>query len=399
MINNKTIVDEIIERYPPELIIFIGAGASVGFGKPLMQDFFRRYFNEFTKDALKKRIEGKKNIQGDDLLSLCILNFIEEKGLDKTQELRVDLEDLLSYLVDVRDEIKHFVNTKEGLSNALNLALSARFGLENLKSIIEDNTSLINIWKDFTSNINDAIDYLIIRLYEVYDINIEEHSLINEISNRYRIFFNYIIDNFMQENGNIVVFTTNYDPCLDIFFEKEGSNYYRVCLLGLDKRVRIETWSLNNYVIPTNTPVFALFNLHGSVLWTEIDHARATRRNLDEPLDVSKIKIEKIGLAPPVLYKEELEIFRDLYNVYEKMCRNSTTRYFISIGYSFRDKRIVNMTVDGLGYNESKIINISPNANESFLRGKFQTRYIPINCGFEDNSTIIKSFKDILKNK
>ena len=350
MSNSETIIGQISERFPPEIVIFIGAGASVEFGMPLMSGFFGKYFNDYNPEHLKS-LASSANLTDDNLLALFILDYAEKYNAIKKGEFEVDLENLLNYIIECQNSIKKKDNIKNSnLLNILNLAVLSRYGLGT-----DIKTELLDIWNDFKLKVDSLINTLLMRLYTVYNINFENVNLCNTIVGRYEMFFRHLLERETIK-GNIYIFTTNYDPCLDLFFKMGDSNYNRTFVDGIHKVSGSRFWDLSNYIPNTQSTIIALFNLHGSILWTK-SNGRIYKRKLDESNMMDSV--DKISLIPPYIKKPDKPPFKEMYDFYNLICSNEQLRYYISIGYSFRDEEIRKNTADGLNKNKSKILHIN----------------------------------------
>jgi hypothetical protein len=360
--NNRPISPEIknfVARYPADVIVFVGAGASVGFDMPLMNAFFSKYFPNFGAETFKG-LSLNRPIKGDDILLHCISKMEETQISDaintRQSQLSVDLEKLLEFMEEVKNNLIRPSDPK--VLTALNLAITAKHASLNPEGnpvgfYSED------LWRDFVYEIESSYKILVRKLYEVYGRK-PDASLGVDVKNTYDPLFNTIAD---KVRGSIAVFTTNYDLVLDLYLKNNYRKYDRLYTHGFapsgsDGRKR---WGLENYLKKTDAPVISYFNLHGSVLWE--------RNGLDwiynEPEEgVPNISSdEQVALEAPVIGKGTLPICQSMYDFYNAvlMASDKKPRYFFAVGYSFRDELLADLTAAHIVNNpDMKFIHISP---------------------------------------
>jgi len=357
MININPEIERFTKQYPTEVVIFVGAGASVYFDMPLMKEFFSRYFSNFSINSFKNLVL-QRPIKGDDVILHC-MSTMAEYHIDnaiktKQEDLTVDLEDLIKFMLDVKNNLAR--PTDSNLLTALNLAITAKYPDLNAKK--DSNTFYSeNLWRDFVNEIDTSFKKLTRKLYDVYGRKPDD-DLVNKINETYEPFLKEIA---VHNRGGIAVFTTNYDLCLDVFLKKEKSMYDRPISNGFARTNADERkhWAINNYYKMTDAPIISYFNLHGSVLWKKVKDGWVYYEPDEGMPEITHD--DQVALEAPVIGKGTLAICESMYNFYASMLNNNSPKYFITIGYSFRDDILADLTAAHFLRNPNiKFIYISP---------------------------------------
>jgi NAD-dependent SIR2 family protein deacetylase len=306
------------------IAIFLGAGASVFLGFPLM--------SELTE----KVQEGHGHRDLTDIMS-----HLAPKN---------DIESVLGYvyqILDCAERIKKNPSFRQALlSGAREVNPDAVTDTytkltENIKSLI------FNIIRSIKVNIEEAV-----KLYNWLFMRIESHLL-------------------GKEEANIIpVITTNYDRVVESI-ENKG-DYIREVVDGWsrDKNDRRVTtfYGHDNLECPIDGRSIALFKLHGSLNWyySKDDHSKL--RYFDSPLKSVPSEFAPL-LVPPLPGKigeyERHEIYNDMQRKVEKIL--SRIDLLLVIGYSFRDQYINSIVSRSLALNDkAKVLIIDP--SEKSLR-------------------------------
>jgi hypothetical protein len=160
------------------------------------------------------------------------------------------------------------------------------------------------------------------------------------------------------------VFTTNYDPAIEAFCERNFTNYSLVDGFKYNPAERKESWSPEHFDIPTrhlSKRNLALFKLHGSADWITV----ASRIQRAEPRYVPDGEEHWNNcLVYPAKKKVSLEDpYFTCYDYLQQCLQN--TRICLTIGYSFRDYDALTRVKSAMLNNDRLIlVLISPNANE-----------------------------------
>jgi len=371
-------IKNFIDRYSADVILFIGAGASVNFGFPLMNNFFSNYFPNFGLNTLKD-LEFKPNLKGNDIILLCMYYLYENQIIERSENIKTDLEEVLQLMIDIRENINKPDNPN--LLKALNLAIIAKYG-ENVKNDIENNNFFkTDLWKNFSKEIDKSIEKLTLGLYKIYG-KIENENIEIKLKESYFPLFDIISE---LTRGNIMVFTTNYDPVLDIFLKNNSNKYDRIFVNGFkyDNQIKRNLWKFQNYFLKTDSNVISYFNLHGSVLWEK----EGNNWIYHEPSEFKEIDyFENALIKPPIVKISKESIFMNIYDFYTEILKNQKPKFFITIGFSFRDTDILEITKKHIKENENLIfIYFSPHADKNIkiIFGEdLQNKIIPFTKAF-----------------
>jgi hypothetical protein len=370
-VERKEPIKEFVDKYPPDVVLFIGAGASVSFGMPVMNQFFSSYFPDFSVDTLLA-FKPKKDMDVRDIILLCMKEYYRVKQT-------YDLEDVIAYI----DSIKSLLSKpSDTYLAALKLVMLDNYG-PGLKTEIDPKSIFSDdIINNFKSKVERAQEILTLGLFDVYGKRIEPptRTLINETYSR---LFDLITKAYP---GNIMVFTTNYDPCLDIFLKKRSFpvDFRKFVKTGFgnEEGKKVGRWSFNKYFENSNVPIVGYFNLHGSVLWKKESNAIYCNAPNKIP-DVTDIK--NAQLAMPLVDKGQDEFSGKMYSIYNAILDHKNNYTFICIGYSWRDERLRRLTTTNLSKKpDSKIIYIDLDPNPNRLQGIKSQKIIRVPGRFED---------------
>lgn len=291
-LSNMSISRTIIES---PVILFLGAGASVPLGKPVMRDFVAKLTNEITSEN-----EGT-------LLRI----LIEARGFD-LEAIMTDLETFIS------------------------LNYVSEFILEGIDATPED-----------AERLRSRIRHLIIREYRTIDTE--------KAIKVYQPLFDTIFSHVDPATQPLPVFTTNYDLAIEEFCQKQYSDHCSYRLTdGLDEDSPREVfWNPRQFELfafgdpeiktffdeirgrKTQERNLVLFKLHGSVDWMRVASSRKIVRSLPMYDIIDSDEFQNTIIYPAGNKVATLEPYLTGYNYFSRCCENA--KLLIAIGYSFRD--------------------------------------------------------------
>ena len=281
-------------------VIFLGAGASNPFGIPTMSGF---------PDEIERELEGEQ---------LALLKSVRE--CLSHFSVNSDLEAIL-----------YTLNEFENVGSASNIspALLYRFKDQMKNALKErlDEAKMRNI-----GNLKDAILQIIVKKCTPNEPG--------KIYSTYDQFFGAIVSQYggnvesLLSSENFAFFTTNYDTCLEIYFDKARFEKHKDTIY-LDQGISsidMRHWSPTNYRSNKNR----LYKLHGSIDmdYTNFGITKYTG-DLSQFGEVSRQK----GMIFPAVGKS---VFEDPYFWMLSMLHQQleTANHAIVIGYSFRDPSV-----------------------------------------------------------
>jgi len=362
-LQNPSEVIEIIDKYPPEVILFLGAGASRSFGMPIMKEFLDEYFGRRLTWDLLEELANVIDSKDDNLLAQCMIHLLNNEGIYRRDEFPiVDLEDIMNFMGKKKRDLLSSIrsHSDKELLDAYSIALTSRFG----PKFVGESTSrsYSEIWQDYIKKIDPIIKKITIKIYETYGGYKREPDFISYVVNTYEKLFHLLIKE-KKIQGNIAVFTTNYDPCFDIFIDNKEKLYLRNVINGFPQENEEEkVFNFKNFIVEIKwATVISIFNLHGSVLWVKKD-GKIIKRDVKDILNIDDFN--QATIVPPYIYKEKEKPFTDFYDIYGRFCMNDELKYYISIGFSFRDEELRTRTMQNLKHNDAEIIINNPDYDE-----------------------------------
>jgi hypothetical protein len=288
------------------VILFLGAGASVPLGKPVMQQFVARLAGEITP--------------ANEASLLSVL--ISARGHDMELILG-DLETFLSL---------HYVS-----------------------SFILDGENLPNceVNRNDAASLRSLIRHSIIREYRVIDTK--------KVVEVYKPLFDIIFSHVNSESYCLPIFTTNYDLTIESFCEKEYSEYDLVD--GMEEMLREVFWNPNefeNFRIQPQKRNIVLFKLHGSVNWMRLTSNGKIVQSLPMYDVVDSDEYQNTIIYPAGNKVATLDPYLTGYHYFSRCCEHA--KLIIAIGYSFRDYDTLAGLLKARQVNEDlKLILLSPN--------------------------------------
>jgi len=355
--NSGSVLDACLDS---RACIFLGAGANVSLGFPLMSDLTTAMAQRFT-DFKKMAILDIYNNRCKNKDIECILDELHEViHVLETINMNRHLHDLMSFGDAQRNNINK--------------------SIENYKNIIRDLELLI---------------------YKSVDISYS-HDLASEI---YSELLEFVLSH-LSINRVIPIITTNYD----IVIENLGNNNrdrriydgYQIEETGAFKR---DVWS--GYDVPQEKILanIVLFKLHGSIGWHQTKEKRTAIKVIDIGMTDSS-DIKSLFVLPRIRKKEmydEFSIYDDIHSATRDIVER--TDVIIFVGYSLRDEHINEYIISELKRGEKKIIIFDPSAELiekrlcRIIGRNAKARILKISEAFEDKYKIrtgLDAIKDML---
>jgi hypothetical protein len=299
--------------------LFLGAGASMPFGKPTTAIF---------KDNLSTKYEGQESIQ-------YLNNFLNTDTFE-------DIEHVLQSI----KEIRLFLDNYGGKF----------FSGSQSPFIIENNQARPRFDKEqFLRHIKNIENIIKDEIFEHYRWDDTQDEKLKTI-------FDNLFGLFTPKDG-IHVFTTNYDNAIETYCD----NTQRHKLIdGFKHNARGRNYIWEGFFEPPDhdagIDVF-LHKLHGSLDWKQLQNGKIIKTS-EESKPADPRYNQNMVIYPTLSPKEEelLEPYNTIIQRFKKFMKSADM--CIVIGYSFRDA--LNETfLDFLRKDDSKLIIISPTAYEN----------------------------------
>jgi len=302
--------------------LFLGAGASVPYGKP-------------TTKELKEKLT---NYSPSDLIDEIFQSFI-------THPKFLDIE----YVLQSVREIVNFSKNKGGL-----------YFFEHGKNGIFNYKHGHVPFDTFAKNVETVERVLENSIFEYYRWERDSNKSLLKIFDE--VF--YLLNEFSEE---IHVFTTNYDKAVEQYCNLRHKKF--VCIDGFERNPphhEFAKWNGNfSPILAKQLTNIFLYKLHGSLNWKEhIDEGIVRTNEESKPDDHNFLKNVVIypTLSPKI--EEETEPHRTIINRFRS--RMDESEVCIVIGYSFRDS--LNVVFEKFVKNGKLLIIISPSAVDDFCK-------------------------------
>lgn len=314
------------------LVIIIGAGASIPMGIPAMKGFTKE-FEKHCEEVLSKD-DTKEIIK----YNLRYLKTVAKLGRDW------DLEELL---LRVRE-----------LKNAENSAITKLYRKFSFKG---------------NSKPKDKFDQKISSMAEEYSELerellkfIREKCIRPDIEKGVEIYSNMFK---LSKNYNLKIFTTNYDPIIENVCDKLNISYADGFMPK--GNTGYFTWTPESL----NSKKLNLFKLHGSITWYKDSYGKIIKF----PIDISDTRDVQSVIIYPTEYKELFnQPFNRLYYEFSKSIFNSTN--CLVVGHSFRDLYMRELLFEKIKQQGYKLTIVDPIA-KSIKKQKFgNSRNIIAEC-------------------
>jgi len=297
------------------VLLFLGAGASVPLGKPVMKDFVAKLETEITSE--------------NDAALLSVLISAREYDLEA---IMTDLETFLS--------LKY-------VSTFVFDGIEATLDADKLRSLIR---------------------HSIIREYRTVDLT--------RALEVYQPLLDTIFSHIDPAVHPLPIFTTNYDLAIEKFCQQQ-IGYHLVDGLDVDQPregcwnprefekfqfVDMSMWNLSNFSSPDRTRRhIVLFKLHGSVNWIREMSTGRIVQSLPMYDLVDSDAYQNTIIYPTSNKGANLEPYLTGYHYFSKCCEKA--KLIIAIGYSFHDYDTLAGLLKGWHVNEDlRLVLLAPDA-------------------------------------
>jgi NAD-dependent SIR2 family protein deacetylase len=310
-----------------KLAIFLGAGASVPYGKPTTRRLKNQLLNKYEYTDVAESSQ-------DQYYLYSIINFSKFE----------DIEHILQCVKEIDD---FFSNSQYGGKYLLEREYKLHF--EDPRRPWELST--------LTSRTKSIMEKLEDDVFENYSWN---HSADQTLVSIFNELFNFI----KKYSKEIHVFTTNYDRAVEEYCSNKDRRCRCMDGFQLDEYSNRRLWS-GKYAYPSVegiTNVY-LYKLHGSLNWRKhkvygVEATGEERRSRDPNY------VENLLVYPTLSPKNgtEIEPYRTIRNEFKKFMEVADV--CIIVGFSFRDEHINSIFSDFIKRGKSIIV-ISPSADKN----------------------------------
>jgi len=289
----------------PEILFFLGAGASIEAGVPDTIQMAAKFIEDFsTNEYVQKH---KKKVYRP---FRTILNTLEKWNKEKKID-QIDLEQLLETLEKLEkrseDVILYFTDKRY-------------FNLKPYADII----CIVNFLKDFIKKVTTVSENQIRYLSPLFD---------------------FIEPSPFQP---LVIFSVNYDSCID----QLCTTYKKRYTDGFNIYWSPEEFKESKYELQ-------LYKIHGSIMWYQTDK----KEYVKIPIKTEKSQIELITgetANPLILYPmgkfEYIEPLTEMQIEMRRKLEAKNTKLVVVVGYSFRDTYITHMLWDAARKNRDFVV-------------------------------------------
>lgn len=364
-----------------DITLFLGAGASKPFRIPTMQEFVEEFKRELSNkkssfagtdeeinlyDKIQKILRNY-NITPDLESTLTVLTDLD-KGLDTSQ-----LGPSLAYFIE-----DAWQTPERKWENVKGLYISPVTKIVGFASDPKAKSLLIKIKKFIrerciTRNLND--------------IRLTYAGLFGELAKKCGSYREY---ESLKLNIPSNIFTTNYDLCLEQYFNSMSISFESGMMPMGGRRVLRSNPKINQRFY-SGSP--SLYKLHGSINWGK-EKGKEDVYELDVPMESGQQTFfgehEENLMIYPI---QEKYIYRDpffyMFAHLKKILEDS--KFCLVIGYSFRDYAITNIFIDSVKTNKNlRIILIGPQAESTISKylSEIKRNIIPINEKFGGDETL-----------
>ena len=301
-----------------KIALFLGAGASVPYGKPVTAKF---------KELLLNKYQNNRE-------SEYLLDFLRNEKFE-------DIEHVLQSIKEIRNFLQGYGGKFFTSSTS---PLQIRF--QNTAQKFDE-----EFFKRHLETVEKIIQDEIFNYYR-WDAQ-QNKKLIKVFNTLFRIF---------EPKDRIDIFTTNYDNAVETYC---GITQKHKPIDGFRLNARQRAWVWEKYFIsPDNDEGIDVFlhKLHGSLDWKQLRTGEIIKTHEESKPSDPRFEDTNLLIYPTLAPKEEesQEPFKSIIDRFDYFM-NKTASICIVIGYSFRD-HLNDTFVDFLNRGHVKLIIISPNA-------------------------------------
>ncbi|NWG36013.1 SIR2 family protein [Nitrososphaera sp.] len=303
------------------IALFLGAGASVAYGKPTTRD-------------IKNKLQSKYRTNNPPTDARSILfSFLDNYHFN-------DIEDVLQSIYEwdrLRDShaIKYLSDEKRTAyiqtpSHQVPFPTFLK-QVKEVKEIIEDD------------------------IFENYSWDRTKNGILLEIMAR--------LIAVVGKSGEAHIFTTNYDRAVEQFCILNSAAFKLIDGFGPDSGLGMYTWTNNTYLQQdreNDRKSVYLYKLHGSLDWKRNSDGIIVKTGIERRTNDPNIS-ENIAIMPTISPKDgaEKEPFKTILQHFSRFMNEADV--CIVIGYSFRDAHINEVFSSFLSHS-GRLIVVSPNA-------------------------------------
>jgi hypothetical protein len=304
------------------MLLFLGAGASNPFGIPTMSGFLKIFDKEFGDSSLYQAI---KVYFGGECDLEVLMTVVEDLSKSREELFRtISPQTALFLLQKTHEEAKSYISE------------------ENRKAA---KTLVIKIKQSIRTECVKAVrnDAIILRVYDdFFDLLQREREMMTSDVSWGQT---QIGRSKMILPSDLRIFTTNYDTCTEVYFNRKEIDFSN----GTIARFGENVFDIDSYELPQTINV-KIYKLHGSVdLFQKGDKIRrlsasgAERTYMGEEYgeELMRWPIE-FGGYRHVIESPYLDLFRKLRDAAKE------ENWWIIIGFSFRDRTICSLLDDVL---------------------------------------------------
>lgn len=341
MLNNKTILES-------PILLFLGAGASAPLGKPMMAEFVIKLNKLITDDSQARMLAHLRKFRGD------------------------DLEAILGELDTIID--LDYANSVHGMIQGPGGGYTA-FSLERQTAM----------------HLRTTIKHEIIREYR----NVDGPKTEEIYKPLFDLLFRYV-----DKGQCLTVFTTNYDPAIEQFYQRAYPQYELCDGFAHDRADRHYYWDrsvFDHFQPEPEKRNIVLFKLHGSVDWLFVKSSHRLRRGqaMYDAMDADAYG--NILIYPATRKIATEDPFYTGYEYFERCCER--TKVCLAIDYSFRDYDALTRLRGAVSVNDGfHLLLVGPSA-EKVLAGIRvpDGRKVPLPFKFGEKPDELGSIRDSLE--
>ena len=304
------------------IILFLGAGASAALQKRMMEEFV-----------------NKTNLDISDQQQNSMLKLL-------TEFCGPDLEAIMGEL-----------DTLTGMKYALSVS-----GYRDLKFSRRDaggpTVEAFSLQKEVAADLQGSIRHAIIREYRDVDAG--------QTVKLYKSLFDCLFSNLDASNQCLVIFTTNYDPAIEIFCREKFHEYSLCDGFPYDVASREHYWDradFDNFKLDRRKRNIVLFKIHGSVDWLRVVSTDKIKRGQPMYTAIDSQAYKNVLIYPATRKIAMDDPYYSGYEYYQRCCEKA--KLCLAIGYSFRDYDALTRLRGASSVNEKlRLALIAPNAEE-----------------------------------
>ena len=318
------------------MLLFLGAGASNPFGIPIMRDFLKLFDQDVGSFPLYGAIKGTYEKECD---LEVLMTVIEDLTKPQGEFFRsISPQTAFFLLQKERNDANRYLD-KESREEAKTLIAKIKAIIRNeCSKAVSDDSNILKVYDDF------------FKIIEEKDKEIKQEFRFNLASYGRRFKMVLPVD--------LRIFTTNYDTCMEVYFNRRELDFSR----GIVNRYGENIFDVDEYgSLQSQNKVARIYKLHGSIDLFEtkgkirqFTAAGGERTFLGESYGEESLRWPiEFGGYRHVIESPYLDMFRLLRDTAKEK------HWWIFIGFSFRDRTICSILNDVL---RAKTRNERPNA-------------------------------------